>query len=64
MEEMTLRDKFVCFLAANIEISSPGMTGKIIVAMAYTIADRMLEARGMTEKQMVEWALEGKDDVL
>jgi len=64
MEEMTLRDKFVCFLAANIDSSSPGMSGKVIIAMAYTLADRMLEARGMTKEQMVEWALVGEDDVL
>lgn len=64
MEPMDIRDKFACSLAAKIESSSPGMSGKIIVAMAYTMADRMLEARGMTEKQMVEWALEGEDDVL
>jgi hypothetical protein len=64
MEPMDIRDKFACSLAANIEISSPGMTGKIIVAMAYTLADRMLEARGMTKEQMVEWALEGKENVL
>lgn len=64
MEEMTLRDKFVCSLAANIDSSSPGMSGKIIVAMAYTMADCMLEARSMTKEQMVEWALEGESNVL
>ena len=64
MEEMTLRDKFVCSLAANIDSNSPGMSAKIIVAMAYTVADCMLEARGMTKEQMVEWALEGESNVL
>ena len=67
MEPMDIRDKFACSLAANIsanDLYRPGMSGKVIVAMAYTLADRMLEARGMTKEQMIEWALEGKDDVL
>lgn len=67
MERMELRDQFACSLAANIsgnDLYRPGMPGKVIVAMAYTMADRMLEARGMTNKKMVEWALEGEDDVL
>ena len=64
MEPMDIRDKFACSLAANIESSSPGMSGKVIVAMAYTLADCMLEARGMTNEKMVKWALEGEDDVL
>lgn len=67
MEEMTLRDKFACSSATAMAIGDfncPGMSGKVIVAMAYMIADRMLEARGMTKEQMIEWALKGKDDVL
>jgi hypothetical protein len=67
MEPIDLRDKFACSLAAGWSINDfnhPGMSGKVIVAMAYTIADRMLEARGMTKEKMIEWALEGKDDVL
>ncbi len=67
MEPMDIRDKFACSLVANIsanDLYCPGMSGKVIVAMAYTLADRMLEAKGMTKEQMIEWALEGKDDVL
>lgn len=67
MEPMDIRDKFACSLAANIsanDLYRPGMSGKVTVAMAYMMADRMLEARGMTKEQMIEWALEGKDDVL
>jgi len=64
MEPMDIRDKFACFLAANIESGSPEMSGKLIVSMAYMLADHMLEARGMTNEQMIEWAFEGKNDVL
>lgn len=67
MERMELRDQFACSLAANIsgnDLYRPGMPGKVIVAMAYTMADRMLEARGMTKEQMIEWALQGKEDVI
>jgi len=67
MEPMEIRDNFACFLAARMAINesnSHEMSGKIIVATAYILADRMLEARGMTKEQMIEWALEGKDDVL
>lgn len=67
MEPMELRDKFACSLAAEISINDlyrPGMSGKVVAAMAYTIADRMLEARGMKKEQMIEWALEDKKDVL
>jgi len=67
MELMDLRDKFACFLATGIVIKESelhGMSGKIIAAMAYSIADRMIEARGMTKEQRVMWALEGNEDVI
>lgn len=67
MEEMTLRDKFACSAATAMafsDVNSPGMSGKAIIAMAYIIADHMLEARGMTKEQVLEWALEGKENVI
>lgn len=67
MEPMEIRDNFACFLASHMAINESNtheMSGKIIVATAYILADRMLEARGMTKEQMIEWALKGKDDVL
>ena len=56
------RQGYIIKMAIN-ESNSHEMSGKIIVATAYILADRMLEARGMTKEQMIEWALEGKDDV-
>lgn len=67
MERMEFRDKFACCLAANMSVNDsnlPEMTGKVIVVMAYTIADHMLQARGMTKEEMFDWALKGKQNVL
>lgn len=67
MEEMTLRDKFACFVATGMAINEfalQGRSAKIIAANAYRVADAMLEARSLSDQERNNWAIEGESNVL